>query len=52
MAARELGFEPEYTFERGIAETLEWYKSNEAWMEQVQSGSYRTFMDKWYGERQ
>jgi len=52
LAARELGFEPEYTFERGIAETLEWYKANASWMEQVQSGAYLTFMDKWYEERQ
>ncbi|MFZ5425856.1 MAG: dTDP-glucose 4,6-dehydratase [Thermodesulfobacteriota bacterium] len=52
LAKSELGFEPEYTFERGIAETLEWYKSNQDWLEQVQSGAYRTFMDKWYEERQ
>jgi dihydroflavonol-4-reductase len=24
---RELGFKPQYTFERGIAETIEWYKN-------------------------
>jgi dTDP-glucose 4,6-dehydratase len=52
LAERELGFAPEYTFERGIAETLAWYKDNAGWLEQVQSGAYRAFMDKWYGERQ
>lgn len=25
--SRELGFKPQYTFERGIAETVEWYKN-------------------------
>lgn len=25
--SRELGFRPQYTFERGIAETIEWYKN-------------------------
>ena len=51
LAESELGFTPEYTFERGIAETLEWYAANGAWLEQVQSGAYRSFMDNWYGER-
>ncbi len=51
LAQRELGFEPEYTFERGIAETLAWYAGNTAWLDQVQSGAYRSFMDSWYQER-
>ncbi|WP_243439996.1 dTDP-glucose 4,6-dehydratase [Fundidesulfovibrio soli] len=51
LAQRELGFEPEVTFEQGIARTLAWYKENTDWLEQVQSGAYRAFMDTWYGER-
>jgi dTDP-glucose 4,6-dehydratase len=27
----ELGWKPEYTFERGIKETVDWYRNNEAW---------------------
>lgn len=27
----ELGWEPEYTFDTGIIETIEWYKENENW---------------------
>lgn len=27
----ELGWKPLYTFERGIQETVDWYKNNEAW---------------------
>lgn len=27
----ELGWEPKYTFDTGIIETIEWYKKNEAW---------------------
>ncbi len=27
----ELGWEPKYTFEQGIKETIEWYKDNEKW---------------------
>ncbi|QIL20079.1 dTDP-glucose 4,6-dehydratase [Thermomonas sp. HDW16] len=37
----ELGWEPEYTFERGIAETIDWYLDNQAWVQRVLDGSYR-----------
>jgi len=32
---RELGWEPAYTFERGIRETIEWYLDNQAWITAV-----------------
>ncbi|WP_029458557.1 dTDP-glucose 4,6-dehydratase [Solidesulfovibrio alcoholivorans] len=50
-AARELGFAPSYDFARGIAETVQWYRDNGAWLESVKSGAYRQFMDSWYGAR-
>jgi dTDP-glucose 4,6-dehydratase len=50
-AARELGFAPAWDFTRGIAETMAWYRQNSAWLESVQSGAYRQFMNAWYGER-
>ena len=37
----ELGWEPEYTFEQGIAETVDWYLANQAWVTRVLDGSYR-----------
>ena len=37
----ELGWEPEYTFEQGIAETVDWYLANQAWVKRVLDGSYR-----------
>ncbi|MEL1263715.1 dTDP-glucose 4,6-dehydratase [Pseudoxanthomonas putridarboris] len=37
----ELGWEPEYTFERGIAETVDWYLANQGWVKRVLDGSYR-----------
>lgn len=37
----ELGWEPKYTFERGIAETVDWYLTNEDWVRRVLDGSYR-----------
>ncbi|MFT4255580.1 MAG: dTDP-glucose 4,6-dehydratase [Pseudoxanthomonas sp.] len=37
----ELGWEPQYTFEQGIAETVDWYLQNQAWVQRVLDGSYR-----------
>ena len=37
----ELGWEPQYTFDRGIAETVDWYLANQAWVQRVLDGSYR-----------
>lgn len=37
----ELGWEPAYTFERGIAETVDWYLQNQPWVQRVLDGSYR-----------
>jgi dTDP-glucose 4,6-dehydratase len=48
---RELGWEPSYTFERGIAETIDWYLANGSWVAQVTSGTYREYYEKQYGGR-
>lgn len=37
----QLGWEPRYAFERGIAETVRWYVENEEWWRRVQSEAYR-----------
>ncbi len=50
-AARELDFAPSLDFEAGLARTLDWYRDNGPWLDSVQSGAYRRFMDQWYGER-
>ena len=31
-AKTALGYKPEYSFERGITETVKWYKDNQAWL--------------------
>ena len=38
---RELGWEPAHTFEQGIADTVDWYLSNQPWVNRVLDGSYR-----------
>ncbi len=47
----DLGWEPEYTFESGIAETIDWYLDHQEWVADVTSGTYLTYYEKQYGER-
>lgn len=37
----ELGWSPAYSFEQGIAETVDWYLANQPWVQRVLDGSYR-----------
>jgi dTDP-glucose 4,6-dehydratase len=37
---KELGWEPEETFESGIRKTVQWYLENQEWCQHVQDGSY------------
>jgi dTDP-glucose 4,6-dehydratase len=46
---RELGWEPSYTFEKGIAETIDWYMNNGKWVTEVTSGAYRDYYEQQYG---
>ena len=44
----ELGWQPEYTFEQGIQETIEWYLQNLEWVENVTSGAYVKYYEMMY----
>ena len=48
---RELGWRPAETFETGLRKTVLWYLKNEDWVAQVQSGSYRQWIEQNYTER-
>lgn len=39
--SRELGYQPEVSFEQGIEITIDWYLVNDAWWKAVLDGSYR-----------
>lgn len=43
-----LGWNPNYTFETGIAQTIQWYVDNEKWWKQIISGEYKTYFEKQY----
>lgn len=38
---KDLGWQPEETFETGLRKTVEWYLNNRIWWERVLSGAYR-----------
>jgi dTDP-glucose 4,6-dehydratase len=45
---RELGWEPQETFETGIRKTVRWYMDHEEWVREVTSGSYRQWIETHY----
>jgi dTDP-glucose 4,6-dehydratase len=47
----ELGWTPQRDFEPGLAETVEWYRSNRDWWEPIKSGQYREYYRRQYAER-
>ena len=46
----ELGWTPQYTFERGMTQTVQWYLENTDWVEDVVSGAYTDYYRAMYGE--
>ena len=46
---QELGWKPAETFESGIRKTVRWYLDNPGWVERVQSGAYRDWVQTQYG---
>lgn len=48
---RELDWEPSYTFEQGMEETINWYLENKDWWEKIRSGEYRDYYEKLYADR-
>lgn len=38
----ELGWKPRYSFVEGIQHTIQWYVNNQAWLQRIRSGAYRT----------
>ena len=47
---RELGWEPSYTFDRAMEETVSWYIQNRWWWEEIKSGQYQEYYKNLYGD--
>ena len=46
---RALGWEPRVRFSDGLADTVAWYRDNEAWWAPIRSGDYRAYYERQYG---
>jgi dTDP-glucose 4,6-dehydratase len=44
----EIGWQPAVDFEDGIAQTIDWYLANQAWLDSVIDGSYQDYYQKMY----
>jgi dTDP-glucose 4,6-dehydratase len=44
----ELGWEPSLQFEQGLAKTVQWYMTNNEWLNRVTSGEYQNYYKQQY----
>ncbi|MDR2275231.1 MAG: dTDP-glucose 4,6-dehydratase [Sphingobacterium sp.] len=44
----ELGWSPSVTFEQGLSLTIDWFLSNQEWLDHVTSGDYQQYYNKQY----
>ncbi|MEI6595489.1 MAG: dTDP-glucose 4,6-dehydratase [Bacteroidota bacterium] len=44
----ELGWKPSLQFEEGIEKTIDWYLTNQKWLDDVTSGDYAKYYEKLY----
>ncbi|NTV05079.1 MAG: dTDP-glucose 4,6-dehydratase, partial [Chlorobiaceae bacterium] len=47
----ELGWVPSISFEKGLELTVDWYLSNQDWLDNVTSGGYQRYYDEMYSGR-
>lgn len=48
-AKRELGYQPKYSFESYLKDTVNWYRHHQAWWKQIKSGEYANYYRTQYG---
>ena len=48
---RETGWKAEMPFEQGLRATIDWYRSNPAWIANVKSGEYQNYYERNYASR-
>lgn len=49
--SHDLNWKPQETFESGIRKTVEWYLTNQPWVDHIKSGAYKSWIEQNYGER-
>ncbi len=48
---RDLGWRQALTFDEGLERTVDWYLSNQAWVDSIRSGEYQKWIDMNYAAR-
>lgn len=46
-----LGWDPTLSFEQGLRDTVEWYRSHESWWRKIKSGEFRAYYEQMYRQR-
>lgn len=49
--SNKLKWNPSLQFEEGLEKTVDWYLTNQEWMDHVTTGHYQSYYQKQYGER-
>jgi len=49
---KELGWTQSLDFESGLQKTIDWYLHNEAWVNNIQTGAYKNWIQQNYGNRE
>ena len=48
---KETGWAPQMDFDRGLAQTVDWYRQNRPWIDRIRTGEYRRFYEVNYTQR-
>ena len=48
---KETGWAPQMDFDRGLAQTVDWYRQNRPWIDRIRTGEYRRFYEVNYSQR-
>ena len=48
---RQLGWQPQVSFEEGVHRTINWYRDNPSWLGRARSGEFRDYYERHYQRR-
>jgi dTDP-glucose 4,6-dehydratase len=49
--SRLTGWQPRIAFDDGLRETVDWYRTHEAWWRPIKQGEFRSYYERMYGQR-